>query len=78
MDPITVFLEGAGSIVGEFGEILVSAVQTIANIIYTPGTEGQPGTLTIVGGAMALALGVGVVYLMFRLVRGLIKSNNRG
>lgn len=78
MDVITTFLEGAAGIVQDFGNILVEAVGTIANILYTPGVEGAPGSLTIVGGALALALGVGVVYLMFRMVRGLIKSNNRG
>lgn len=75
MDFISDFLGGAAEVVGAFGGLLTSAVQAITSIFYTPGADGG---LTIVGAAMAFALAVGVVYLLFRLVRGLVKSNNRG
>lgn len=75
MDFITEFIEGASSVVSSFSSILSSAVQGIANVFYTPGADGG---LTIVGGAMAFALAVGVVYLLFRMIRGLVKQNNRG
>lgn len=72
MDFITEFLSSAAEVVTSFGSILGSAVTAITGIFYT-----EAG-LTIVGAAMAFALAVGVVYLLFRLVRGLVKSNNRG
>lgn len=75
MDFITEFLAGAAEVIGSFGNLLGSAVSAITGIFYTTGTDGG---LTIVGAAMAFALAVGIVYLLFRLVRGLVKSNNRG
>lgn len=75
MDFITAFLEGATTLIESFGGILAGAVQSITAVFYT---TGEGGGLTIVGAAMAFALVVGVVYLIFRLVRGLVKQNNRG
>lgn len=75
MDFITAFLEGASTLISSFGALLAGAVTAITSVFYTPGTEGG---LTIVGAAMAFALVVGIVYLIFRLVRGLVKQNNRG
>lgn len=68
------FLEDSANIVTDFIAILVSAVAGIGDILYDSTTS----QLTIVGSALAFALAVGVVYLLFRMVRGLIKSNNRG
>lgn len=75
MDFISEFIEGATTAVSGFGGILVGAVEGITNVFYTPGADGG---LTIVGAAMAFALAVGAVYLLFRMVRGLVKQNNRG
>ena len=75
MDFITAFLEGASTLISSFGGLLASAVTTITSVFYT---TGEGGGLTIVGAAMAFALVVGIVYLIFRLVRGLVKQNNRG
>lgn len=75
MDFITAFLEGASTLIASFGGLLASAVTAITGVFYTSGAEGG---LTIVGAAMAFALVVGIVYLVFRLVRGLVKQNNRG
>lgn len=75
MDFISAFLEGAASLIESFGGLLASGVQAITNIFYTTGDNGG---LTIIGAAMAFALVVGIVYLLFRMVRGLVKQNNRG
>lgn len=75
MDFITAFLEGASTLISSFGGLLASAVQAITSVFYT---TGENGGLTIVGAAMAFALVVGIVYLIFRLVRGLVKQSNRG
>lgn len=78
MDFINAFLTGAADLIDGFGGLLAGAVSAITAVFYTPGASGTAGELTIVGAAMAFALVVGIVYLIFRLVRGLIKQNNRG
>lgn len=75
MDFITAFLEGASTLISSFGGLLASAVTSITGVFYT---TGDGGGLTIIGAAMAFALVVGLVYLIWRMVRGLVKSNNRG
>lgn len=78
MDFIDAFLTGGADLIDGFGGLLSGAVSAITAVFYTPGTAGAAGELTIVGAAMAFALVVGIVYLIFRLVRGLVKQNNRG
>lgn len=78
MDFITSFFESAATIVTQFIDVLVNVAGGIGQIVYTPGVEGAPGELTIVGAALATGLGVGAVYLIFRMVRGLLKVNERG
>ena len=68
------FIEDASDIVLGFITILVNATVSLTDIMYNESTN----QLTIVGSAFSLALAVGVVYLFFRLIRGLIRSNNRG
>lgn len=68
------FIEDASDIVLGFITILVNATVSLTDVMYDESTN----QLTIVGSAFALALAVGVVYLFFRLIRGLIRSNNRG
>lgn len=74
MDIITAFVTSAATLVTSFTTVLVNAATGIGSVLYD--AEGE--TLTIIGAAMAFALAVGVVYLLFRMVRGLIKQNNRG
>lgn len=78
MDFVTSFLEAGATVATAFGTVLVNATQAITSILWIPGVGGASGQLTIVGGGLALALGVGAVYLIFRMVRGLIKQNDRG
>lgn len=78
MDFISAFLDGAAELISSFGGLLASAVTSITGVFYTTGTTGEGGGLTIIGAAMAFALVVGLVYLIWRMVRGLVSSNNRG
>lgn len=78
MNFINDFLGGAVEVVTGFGSVLAEAVKAVGSVFYTPGVGEATGELTIVGSAMALALGVGAIYLLFRMIRGLIKQNNRG
>lgn len=72
MEFITELLTSAGQVVTSFGTILTNAVSAITGVFY----NGEQ--ITIVGAGLALAMGVGAVYLLFRLVRGLVKQNQRG
>ena len=74
MDFVSSFLEAGASAATEFGEVLVNATSAVTNILWSTTDK----SLTIVGAGLALAVGVGAVYLIFRLVRGLIKQNERG
>lgn len=78
MEFISSFLKAASTIATDFGSILVNATNAVTSILWTPGAGDSEGSLTIVGAGLALAAGVGVVYLIFRMVRGLVKQNNRG
>lgn len=78
MDIVNAFFEGVLAIVPAFGDVLVDATLKVGEIFYTPGVEGAAGQLTIVGAGLAMGVGVGAIYLLFRLVRGLIKTNERG
>lgn len=75
MDFISQLIQGAAETATGFGDVLVNAATAITDILYVPGADGG---LTIVGAGLAMALGVGAVYLLFRLVRGLVKVNERG
>ena len=77
MNFATAFLGAGATIATEFGTVLLNAVTSIGSLIYTVGTGGDI-ELTIVGVGLAMALGIGAVYLIFRMVRGLIKQNDRG
>ena len=77
MNFATAFLGAGATIATEFGTVLLNAVTSIGSLIYTVGTGGDI-ELTIVGVGLAMALGMGAVYLIFRMVRGLIKQNDRG
>lgn len=72
MDIITGLITGAGEVATSFGTVLVNSVTAITSVFWS-GEE-----LTIVGAGLAMALGVGAVYLLFRLIRGLVKQNDRG
>ena len=74
MDIINAFLTAAATAVTNFTTVLVNAASGIGSVLY----DTTSSELTIVGAVMAFSLGVGVVYLLFRMVRGLIKQNNRG
>lgn len=72
MEFISAFLEAGATVATSFGAVLVNATTAITSILWA----GE--SLTIVGASLAMALGVGAVYLIFRMVRGLIKQNDRG
>ena len=78
MDFVTEFLSAGATVATNFGTVLVNATQAITDIVWIANEGGTGGQLSIVGAVLALALGVGAVYLIFRMVRGLVKQNERG
>lgn len=72
MQFISAFITAASEVATGFGAVLVNGLTAITPLFYA---DSQ---LTILGGGLALAVGVGVVYLIWRMVRGLIKTNERG
>ena len=52
-----------------FASALASGVTSVASMFYT---SGENGGLTFLGTLLLIAVGVGVVYWVFRLIRGLI------
>lgn len=72
MQFISAFITAASEVATGFGAVLVNGLTSITPLFYANEQ------LTILGGGLALALGVGVVYLIWRMVRGLIKTNERG
>lgn len=69
---LTEFLNSVADITLGVGGVLTQAVIGVGSILFFNEE------LTIVGVGLAMALGVGAVYLIFRMVRGLIKRNDRG
>lgn len=55
-----------------FASSLGSAVTSVASMFYTPANGSDPGQLTFLGTLLLIAVGIGVVYWVFRLIRGLI------
>ena len=70
---ITAIFGAVGSAITAFASALGDAVTAIVSMFYTTGDNAG---LTFLGTLLCIAMGVGVVYWAFRLIRGLIR--NRG
>ena len=58
-----------GDAISAFASSLSSAVQSVTGMFYT---TGENAGLTFLGTLLLIAVGVGVVYWVFGLIRGLI------
>lgn len=64
--------------VSEFVNTLVSGVNALIPMIYTaPSGSNTSGSLTFVGTLLLIAVGMGIVYWIFRLLRGLTAGLSR-
>lgn len=59
-----------GSAITAFAQALASGVSSVTSMFYT---TGENGGLTTLGSLLLIAVGVGIVYWAFNLIRGLIK-----
>lgn len=66
---IAEIFETIGDAISAFASSLSSAVTSVTGLFYT---SGENGGLTFLGTLLLIAVGVGVVYWVFRLIKGLI------
>lgn len=59
-----------GNAITAFTSALSNAVSGVTSMFYT---TGENGGLTVLGSLLLIAVGVGIVYWAFRLIRGLIQ-----
>lgn len=62
-----------GEAVTAFSGALASSITSVTGMFYTPGSGSDPGQLTVLGTLLLIAVGVGLVYWAFRLIKGLIR-----
>lgn len=72
MDIITIIFNSVGSAITAFSGSLASGLTSITSMFY----NAEGGTLTFLGVLLTIAMGCGVVYWGFKLIKSLIK--NRG
>lgn len=62
-----------GTIASNFVTLLTSVFQSVANMIWTPGTGSDPGQLTVLGIFLLIGAGTGLVIFAFNFIRSLIR-----
>lgn len=61
------------SIVNAFVGVLTNLFEKVVALIWTPGAGNDPGSLTVVGTLLLIALGTGLVMWGFYFIRSLIR-----
>lgn len=70
---ISDIFSAVGQAITSFSTALASGVNSVTSIFYT---TGEGGGLTFLGVLLTVAMGIGLVYWAFRMIRSLIR--NRG
>ena len=73
MDIITIIFNSVGSAITAFSGSLSSAVTSITAMFY----NAEGGALTFLGVLLTIAMGTGLVYWGFKLIKGLIKHRGQ-
>lgn len=73
MSIISDIFSAVGQAITGFSTALASSVTSVTSMFYT---TGENGGLTFLGVLLCVAMGVGLVYWAFRVIRSLIR--NRG
>lgn len=74
MNIITDIFSAVGQALTAFTTNLSNAVSGVTSMFYT---TGEGGGLTFLGLLLCIAMGVGLVYWAFRLIKSLIKYKGR-
>lgn len=72
---VTAIFETLGTIAEGFGSLVADLFQSAVNLLWTPGTEGTGGSLTVVGVFMLIGVSVGLFMWAFRYIKGLVRIN---
>lgn len=75
---INAIFEALTEIAQAFISTLTSIFSNIGTLIYTPGSGSDPGSLTVLGTLLLVALGTGLVMWAFYFIRGLIRVRKNG
>lgn len=70
---ISAIFDAISEIVTAFVSTLVSLFSQVVNVFYTPGSGSDPGSLTLLGTLMLIALSTGLVMWGIYFIRSLIR-----
>lgn len=73
MEIVQGIFEALSSIITSFVTMLTSLFQNVVNLIWTPGSGGTGGSLTVLGVFLLIGLGTGLVLWAFYFIRSLIR-----
>ena len=62
--------EAVGQAISSFATALASGINSVTSMFYT---TGENAGLTTLGTLLLIAVGVGLVFWAFRLIKGLVK-----
>lgn len=69
---INAIFEAVGSAITAFSGAVASAVTSVTNMFIVTGENGTV-TLTTLGTLLLIAVGAGLVFWAFRLIKGLVR-----
>lgn len=70
---ISSMFEVVAQAITAFTSALGSAFSGISALFYTEGTNGAAGSWTFLGTLLLVAVGVGIVYLCYNVIRALVR-----
>lgn len=73
MEIVQAIFTTLASIVTSFVSMLTGLFQSVVNLIWTPGTGNEAGSLTVLGVFMLIGLATGLVLWAFYFIRSLIR-----
>lgn len=74
MGVVSTIFDTLSQIVVQIVSLMGSLFEGVADIFYTAGEAGAPGSLTFVGTLSLIGVGIGLFWLGFRFIRSLIKT----
>lgn len=66
-------MTAVGSVISGFAENIGNALESVTNMFYVSGTSGGAGHLTTLGVLLVIAIGTGLVFWSFGLIKSLIR-----
>lgn len=60
------------SVITAFGSTLSTAFNAVTALFWTPGSGSDAGSFTFLGILVLIGVGVGLIYLGYRVIKGLM------